>query len=85
MRKLLSVGIFVACIAVGYFYRGAFGREAFIWLVVGLLGLVVFLKLLQLGLRRYVKTQEARMSPDELRDFEEYKRRVSGGAKRTDS
>ena len=84
MRKLLLFGVLVVSVPLGYFYRGAFGREAFIWLVVGLLGVVVLLKLVQLGLRRYVKTQEVRMSPDELRDFEEYKRRVSGGTKRAD-
>ena len=68
-------------IAFGYFYRGAFGREPVIWLVVGLLGFAAVLKLVQLGLKRYVKIQEARMSPDERQDFEEYKRRVSGGDK----
>jgi hypothetical protein len=81
MRKLLSFGIFVACIAVGYFYRGAFGREAVIWLIAVLLGLAVLLKLTQVGLRRYVKVQEARTSPEERRDFEEYKGRVSGDDK----
>ena len=79
MRKLLAFGILVASIAVGYFYRGAFGREASIWLIVWLLGFVVLLKLVQLGLRYYVRSQEARMSPEERRDFDEYKRRASGG------
>jgi hypothetical protein len=83
MRKLLTFGILVAAVVVGYFYRGAFGREAAIWLVLGLLGLVVVLKLIQVGVRHYVKTQEARLSPDEGRDFEAYKRRVSRGDKVT--
>jgi len=58
MRELLLFGFLVAGIVLGYFYRGAFGREAVIWLIAGMVGLVVVSKLMQVGLRRYVKTQE---------------------------
>ena len=65
MRWLIFVGFLVGSVAVGYFYRGAFGREASIWLIVGLLGLTAVLKLVQILLRRYVTVREAQMSPEE--------------------
>jgi hypothetical protein len=83
MRKLLFFALLAAGAVLGYFYRGVFGREASIWLIAGFLAFVVVLKLMQVGLRRYVRTQEARTSPEERRDFEEYKRRASGEDKAT--
>jgi hypothetical protein len=77
MRKWLYGGLFVVCIVLGYFLRGAIGRERIIWLVVGLLGLMVVVALAQIGARHYVRSQEARMSPAERREFEEFKKRHS--------
>jgi hypothetical protein len=42
-------------------------------LVAALGGLVIALKLLQLGLRLYVKAREAKMSPEERQEFERFK------------
>jgi len=82
MRKwLLYVGLFVACVVLGYLLRGAIGREVYIWIAVGSLALVVVLKLVQLGLMRFVKIAEARMSPEERREFEEFKKQHSSGEK----
>jgi hypothetical protein len=79
MRKWLYVGFFLSFVAIGYFLRGAIGREVFIWITLGSLGLVIFLKLVQIGLMHLVKVQEARMSPDERREFEEYKKQHAVG------
>jgi len=74
MRKWLYVVLFVACVGVGYLLRGAVDSKWFTWITVGSFALVVVLKLVQLGLMHYVKVQEARMSPDERREFEEFKK-----------
>jgi hypothetical protein len=75
MRKLLYPGFLVACIVLGYVARGTFGNSA-LYLIVGMIGFVAVLKLVQIGLLRYVKIQGARMSPQEREEFEKYKRRV---------
>jgi hypothetical protein len=81
MRKWLLVALFILTILLGYLLRGSIGRERFTWLIAGLLGLMLVLKLLQLGLRNHVKVREGRMSPDAHRDFGEYKSRDSGDDK----
>ena len=83
MRKWIYVGLFAACIVLGYFVRGAIGREKIIWLIGGLLGLMVVVALVQIGARHYVKIQEARMSPAERQEFEEFKKRNSKDDKAT--
>lgn len=71
LRLLLVV---LGTIPLGYFFRGTFGRQATYWLIGGLFACAIFLTLLQLGLRRYVKAQEAKMSPEERREFEQFKK-----------
>jgi hypothetical protein len=77
MRKWLFAAFFIVAIPLGYLLRGALGREKVFWLIAGLLGLILVLKLVQLGLNHYVKVQEARMSPAERQDFEDFKRQHS--------
>jgi type III secretory pathway component EscU len=81
MRKWLYIALFAFCVVLGYSLRGVVGREAFTWVVVGFLSLILVLKLVQLVVMRYVKVQEARMSPEERREFEEFKSRNTVGGK----
>jgi hypothetical protein len=74
MKKAIRIClVLVSAIVIGYYFRGAFGREATYWLIAVLGGLAVVLKLLQFGLQHYVKAQEAKMSPEERQEFEQFK------------
>jgi hypothetical protein len=75
MRKPLRLLlVLVGTIALGYFFRSTFGREATYWLIGGLIAVAFVLKLLQFGLLRYVKTQEAKMSLEGRMEFEQFKK-----------
>ena len=73
MKALPLLVVLIVTIPFGYFFRGAFGREAAYWLVGGLVSLAVVLKGVQVVLHRYVKAQEVKMSPEERREFEKFK------------
>lgn len=75
MKKTLRFPlVLILAIAFGYFFRGAFGREAAYWLIGGLVGLVIVLKGVQIVLQRYLKAREAKMSPKERQEFEKFKK-----------
>nr|CAS02823.1 putative integron gene cassette protein [uncultured bacterium] len=81
MRKWLYVVLFVACVGISYLLRGAVDSKIFTWIAVGSFTFVVLLKVVQIALMHYVKVQEEKMSPDERREFEEYKKQHATGGK----